>query len=210
MARPKGIVAEELSAIRGDYDPDKWARAPFSAARNYILFEFLLDTGLRADEVRLLRYGQLDEGREWIRNVRTKGRRFRNVYITSNMRPLLNTYLARREVELKRFYTVIPANLVDLLPVFISTYRCDPTQPESFLMGSKTLWRAIRTFSKEHMLHPHLLRHSYALDLLDSAHDIRLVAQALGHSDVRVTMRYTERQEEEVARALEHSRNAKK
>jgi integrase/recombinase XerC len=58
-------------------------------------------------------------------------------------------------------------------------------------------------------LHPHLLRHTYATELLEGSKDIRLVAQALGHSDVRVTMRYTERGNEEVASALEHTRNRK-
>ena len=33
--------------------------------------------------------------------------------------------------------------------------------------------------------------------------------QALGHSDVRVTMRYTERTDEEVAKAIEEKRLAK-
>jgi site-specific recombinase XerD len=52
-------------------------------------------------------------------------------------------------------------------------------------------------------LHPHLLRHTYAVDLLEDSKDIRLVAQALGHADVRITMRYTERSNEEVAAARE-------
>jgi integrase/recombinase XerD len=54
------------------------------------------------------------------------------------------------------------------------------------------------------------LRHTYATNLLDDSRDIRLVAQALGHSDVRITMRYTERGNEEVAEALEKSRSKKK
>jgi integrase len=41
---------------------------------------------------------------------------------------------------------------------------------------------------------------------LNDSRDIRLVAQALGHSDVRITMRYTERGNEEVAEALEKVR----
>ena len=72
------------------------------------------------------------------------------------------------------------------------------------------MWRAINELSLDKELHPHLLRHSYALDLLNSSNDIRLVAQALGHGDVRTTMRYTERSEEEIASALEKSRSSKK
>ena len=70
-------------------------------------------------------------------------------------------------------------------------------------MGAKTLWRAINEFSSEVALHPHLLRHTFAMDLLDSSKDIRLVSQALGHGDVKITMRYTERSDIEVAKAIE-------
>jgi site-specific recombinase XerD len=49
------------------------------------------------------------------------------------------------------------------------------------------------------------MRHTFAHRLLETTNDIRLVAQALGHSDVRVTMKYTERTDEDVARAMEDS-----
>ncbi|MCB0334283.1 MAG: tyrosine-type recombinase/integrase, partial [Bdellovibrionales bacterium] len=78
------------------------------------------------------------------------------------------------------------------------------------LMGAKSIWRAINELSTETKLHPHLLRHSFAIDLLDNSRDVRLVAQALGHSDVRVTMRYTERGDEALAEAVEAARNSKK
>jgi site-specific recombinase XerD len=115
-----------------------------------------------------------------------------------------------RERELKRYFAKLSPAKNKKLPLFISTYGADADKPESFLMGAKTIWRAINELSAEVHLHPHLLRHSYALDLLDSSKDVRLVAQALGHSDVRVTMRYTERSGEEVAAALEKSRQSDK
>jgi site-specific recombinase XerD len=73
-------------------------------------------------------------------------------------------------------------------------------------MGAKSIWRVIRNSSVQTKLHPHLLRHTYATELLGDSRDIRLVAQALGHSDVKVTMRYTERGNEEIAQALEQTR----
>ena len=105
--------------------------------------------------------------------------------------------------ELERFYKKLPMDLNKAHPVFISSYNCTPGQADSFMMGAKSIWRAINEMSAEIHLHPHLLRHSYALELLDSSRDVRLVAQALGHSDVRITMRYTERRDEEVAAAIE-------
>jgi site-specific recombinase XerD len=122
------------------------------------------------------------------------------------MREQLRDYLQLRERELTKFYAKLTRQQNDALPVFISTYKAQPGRPETFCMGAKTLWRAINELSAEVHLHPHLLRHSYALDLLNDSNDVRLVAQALGHSDVRITMRYTERKEHEIAMALEHSR----
>ena len=169
-----------------------------------------MDTGLRADELRLLRMAQLDDQLEWIKAVRTKGRQYRNVYITSDLREILKEYLKTRAVVLKKLWPTVSTKQDRALPVFLSSYACDPAKPESFLMGPKTLWRAINELSTQTKLHPHLLRHSYATDLLDSSKDIRLVSQALGHSDVRVTMRYTDRSDHEVAAALEQSRKKSK
>ncbi|RMG45154.1 MAG: hypothetical protein D6719_00625 [Candidatus Dadabacteria bacterium] len=206
---PKALSRSEIKSVRKRAILRLNDKDSFIRKRNKVLFEFLLDTGLRADEVRLLKLSQIDDNLEWISNVRTKGRRYRNVYITSKVRPILKQYLEERERELKRFYKKLPKARSRALPLFISTYNADPAKPESFLMGAKTIWRAINELSTETHLHPHLLRHSYALDLLSTSKDVRLVSQALGHSDVRITMRYTERNEQEIARALEKSRRRK-
>jgi integrase len=128
------------------------------------------------------------------------------VYITSAMREQLKLYILARKHELARCAPNLSQALDAKLPLFISLYRASPENPKSFEMGAKTIWRAIRSCSVDTRLHPHLLRHTYATELLEDSRDIRLVAQALGHSDVRVTMRYTERGNEEVAQALERTR----
>ena len=207
ILKPKSLGKDEIEEIRSFAQTRVSAKDSFSRKRNLTIFNFLLDTGLRADEIRLLKFSQLDEKLEWIKNVRTKGRRFRNVYVTSAMRTELQTYIELRKAALHKLFPNLTSAQDRALPLFISSYNAAPQDPESFLMGAKSLWRAIRDLSKERKLHPHLLRHSFASDLLNDSNDIRLVAQALGHSDVRVTMRYTERRDEEVAEALESSRN---
>jgi integrase/recombinase XerC len=182
----------------------------FTRVRNRMLFLLLLDTGLRADEVRLLTRGQLTDDLEWLQNVRTKSRRYRNVYITSAVRTDLEHYLSRRETELKRFFSKLTLSSDNSLPLFISSYGADAGKPLSFRMGAKSVWRAINELSNETHLHPHILRHSYALELLENSHDIRLVAQALGHSDVKITMRYTEQTDSALVHALESTRRGKR
>ncbi len=204
MQRPRSLSNAEQAAVRTVAHIRHESKESFSRARNAFILEFILATGMRADEVRTLTLGQLDETHSWLKSVRTKGRRFRTIYLSSNLRPHLTNYLTLRRQELKRHFGEHIAEPMDKsLPLFISGYRADNSRPESFRLGAKTLWRAIRELSAETRLHPHTLRHSFATNLLDASKDIRLVSQALGHSDVRVTMRYTERRDEEVAKAIE-------
>ena len=206
--KPQALSKTEIRAIRAKSKERRAQKDSFIRLRNDTLVNFLVDTGLRADEIRVLKRAQLDEKNEWIRNVRTKGRRYRNVYITSAIRPHLKKYLEARDRELKRYYTKLTRACDAVLPLFISGYGAVPGKPESFMMGAKTIWRAVHELSSGVDLHPHLLRHTYALDLLKHSNDVRLVSQALGHSDVKITMRYTERKDEEVAQALERARKA--
>jgi site-specific recombinase XerD len=210
IARPQHVSQDEITEIRERMQSTPTGKRPFSTIRNQTLLNLLLDTGLRADEIRCLTMAQLDDKLEWIRKVRTKGRRFRDVYITTEMRPALRTYLEARAQELARFFPKLSPSTNSRLPLFISSHGANPAQPHSFEVSPKSIWRIIRSCSVDTKLHPHLLRHTYAVDLLDTSRDIRLVAQALGHSDVRVTMRYTERGKEEVAAALEKSRKGKR
>lgn len=201
---PKSLEPHELENIFEKAHSRINNKNSFIRYRNQVILCFLLETGLRADEVRLLRMSQIDKQVNWIKNVRTKGKRYRNVYLNSKIQENLIPYLDRRQQELKKFFKNLNTQTDQKLPLFISTYKADPLEPQTFLMGAKTLWRAINEFSSEISLHPHLLRHTFAMDLLESSKDIRLVSQALGHGDVKITMRYTERSDLEVAKALEN------
>jgi integrase/recombinase XerC len=205
-SRPQSISPDEVVAIKQHAHSRSSEKHSFNSVRNEVLLALLLDTGLRADEIRSIRMAQIDQRREWIEQVRTKGRRFRKVYITEQMREPLKRYLVARDHELRRFFPNLSPATDGKLPLFVSTFKANPSNPKSFEMGAKSIWRAVRGYSVDTKLHPHLLRHTFATDLLDVSRDIRLVAQALGHSDVRVTMRYTERGDEEVAQALEKVR----
>ena len=217
--RPHGLNAEEISFLRlaaksaVAKDGDS-----FAPLRNRFLLELLLATGLRADEVRLLFVSQINDDLSWLKNVKTKGKRFRNVYIDSDIRDLTEEYLALRERELKSRFpliTQLSASELGRFPVLISFYSASISDASSFGLSSKSIWRIIADFgtkaqalseNKLSRLHPHKLRHTFAHGLLDSSKDVRLVAQALGHSDVRTTMRYTERTEDELASAIEAKR----
>jgi site-specific recombinase XerD len=203
VAKPKALSAHEVDRLQ-QFLLKEGASAPnFKALRDRVMVMTLLATGLRADEVRTMRRGQVDSKCEWFESVRTKGRRFRNVYIPSSLRPLLRDYLVSRETRLKRYFPDLKVSFDQQLPLFVSTYGADPSNPLSFQVGPKSLWRIVNRLSDKVSLHPHLLRHTFAIGLLNHTGDIRLVSQALGHGDIKVTMRYTERRSEEVAAAVE-------
>ncbi|MCB0323246.1 MAG: tyrosine-type recombinase/integrase [Bdellovibrionales bacterium] len=214
--RPRGLEPEEIALLRRAADArTQQKKYAFLAVRNRFLLELLLSTGLRADEVRLLYLWQISEDRCWLKNVKTKGRKFRNVYLDTSIRQLLNAYLDQREKELQRKYPSyrdLSAKERGRYPVFVSLYTARLGEPSSFGLAPKSVWRIISDFGRtaralgDHRftnLHPHKLRHTFAHGLLDTSRDVRLVAQALGHSDVRTTMRYTERTDEQVALAIE-------
>jgi site-specific recombinase XerD len=218
LAQPQGLSAQEVQLLREAARLEENEKLDdYSALRNRFLLELLLATGLRADEVRLLTRGQISEDHNWLRNVKTKGKRFRNVYLDTAIRAHLAQYLIAREAELDRKvpgFSELPQQERMKYPVLLSLYQVTPGDPSSFGMSPKTIWNVIDRLGKKAValhgsgisaLHPHKLRHTFAHGLLNTSNDIRLVAQALGHSDVRTTMRYTERSDQEVAKAIEHA-----
>ena len=218
QTKPQSLTDVEIDLLRQAATPTSTEMDSFVNYRNYTLLEFLLSTGLRADEARRLKLKQVSTDLKWLRDVQTKGKKFRNVYLKEHLRPIFDKYLKKREDLIHGLLAEKPLlqpEDLPLVPVFISLRGVQYRNPNSLALAPKTLWRIISDIGEKAQalsptplssLHPHLLRHTFALGLLEVSHDVRLVAQALGHSDVRTTMRYTERQDEEVALAIEKKR----
>lgn len=218
QTKPQSLTSQEIALLREAATPPTDEGLSFATYRNYALLEFLLSTGLRADEARKLKMKQVSADLKWLKDVQTKGKKFRNVYLEEQLRPIFSDYLKRREEMINEMVLakrLLQLEDLPLAPVFISFRGLKFRNPQSLSLAPKTLWRIIADIGSKaqalsptplNSLHPHLLRHTFALGLLEVSHDVRLVAQALGHSDVRTTMRYTERQDEEVAKAIEKKR----
>lgn len=218
LSAPKGLSEEEIKILK-DVISIPEENPGFKKVRDKFLIELLLATGLRADEVRLLTFGQIDKNYSWLTNVKTKGKKFRKVYLNKQIKEELTLYLQHRNNELLEKFPAFFSfddKSKNKYPVIISSFKADLSKPDSFTLNPKTIWKIISKAGKKAQiesknelpsLHPHRLRHTFAHGLLDSSKDVRLVAQALGHSDVRTTMRYTERGDEEIASAIEASIN---
>lgn len=221
IAKPHGLQDNEIQLLlRAADELCTQNKQTFTTIRNRFLLRLLLSTGLRADEVRLLVMNQIANKHKWLKNVRTKGKKFRNVYLDSHIRLDLQDYLTcRMNFLIEQFPRCKDMSSAEMgsFPVLLSAYNGDPTQPSSLGVSPKTIWRVISNigqaaqslalnltpYNEMPNLHPHKLRHTFAHGLLDSSKDVRLVAQALGHSDVRTTMRYTQRSDEQLAVAIE-------
>jgi integrase/recombinase XerD len=217
MLRPKGLSATEINLlIRAAAELSVEEQESFVAIRNEFILHLLLATGLRADEVRRLVLSQISEDRQWLKNVKTKGKKFRNVYLDTEIRSKLERYLIIRRAEFLTKFPLLPQGDEPSYPLFLGFRGAILSDPSSFLLNPKTIWSILSNFglaanirylATVSPIHPHRLRHTFAHGLLDSSGDVRLVAQALGHSDVRTTMRYTERSDEQIAQALEKKRD---
>jgi integrase/recombinase XerC len=163
----------------------------------------MLHTGLRVDEIRILRVGQLADDFTWLYDVRTKGRKFRKVYIPQFLTDYIKEFLACRDQEVRIKLPRLAPSLDSRLPLFVSLRGANPQDLSTFRLNEKSIWRVVHGVGASLGIHPHLMRHTFAHRLLETTNDIRLVAQALGHSDVRVTMKYTERTDEDIAKATE-------
>jgi integrase/recombinase XerC len=219
VERPKALAITEmhelesklLDSLKENYhmllleiDNTKLREKLFKKLRNSTLISCFIGTGLRSDELRVLRCDQVSDDIQWLINVRTKGRKFRKVYLPKQLQEPLKNYLELRTRYLQESLLTSYSPSIDRqLPLFVSIYKATLKDLTSYRLNPKTIWQIVRTHSLSTTLHPHLLRHTFATDLLDSSNDIRLVAQALGHSDVRVTMKYTERTDDAVAEAIE-------
>lgn len=150
--------------------------------RDKALMEMLFSTGLRVSE--LCKLGRDDinlERREF--GIIGKGQKQRIVFISDRSALWLGKYLTVRSDTYK--------------PLFIR-YKggSDPTSGnEDMRLTPRSVQRAIEKYVRAAKLPvkatPHVLRHSFATDLLMNGADLRSVQELLGHKNVATTQIYT-------------------
>lgn len=184
MARPKKLpkvlTAEEQRALVARPNPRY-----VSGVRNRCLIRVALEAGLRAGELVALKPEHLDMRTCRLVVREGKGAKDRVLWVTDDLRDLIGTWLERRPESVWLF----------------------PTRD-----GGQINTRYLRTMVKHYAIKagiaeaervtPHVLRHTFATDLLRETKNIILVQKALGHSDVSTTMIYTHVQDDELEAAL--------
>jgi site-specific recombinase XerD len=150
--------------------------------RDKAILETLFSTGLRVSELVSLDREQVNLKRgEFM--VRGKGDKERIVFLSGSAIEAIAGYLAARKDE--------------FAPVFIHAGGTKDTfeDGEYQRLTARSVQRIIKKYAKQSGITkdvtPHVLRHSFATDLLINGADIRSVQSMLGHSSITTTQIYT-------------------
>lgn len=152
--------------------------------RDRAIMETLYSTGLRVSELARLNRNQVDlDRREFM--VRGKGRKTRIVFLSDRAVESISEYLKAREDNFD--------------PLFLN-YRHgkkgeDITTGEKRRLSTVMIEYLVRGYARHagiiKKVTPHVLRHSFATELLINGADIRSVQEMLGHASITTTQIYT-------------------
>jgi len=151
--------------------------------RDRTILEVLFSTGLRVSELVALNREQANiQSGEF--GVVGKGGKGRVVFLSKNAKTWLDLYLAKRSDPYR--------------PLFIrysGPKGNEGLTDESLRLSARSIERMIDKYRKMAgitiRIGPHILRHSYATDLLSHGADLRSVQEMLGHKNIATTQIYT-------------------
>ena len=146
------------------------------ALRDRAILETLFSTGLRLAELCALNR-TIDLKRGEI-SVRGKGDKLRVVFLSEGAKKAIKDYLDKRtDIEGALFLSLDKSNK--------AIGRITP----------RAVQRMVDVRAREagipKKIHPHLIRHSFATDLLINGADVRAVQELLGHANISTTQIYT-------------------
>ncbi len=148
--------------------------------RDRAMLELLFSTGLRVSELCSLDV-DIDLSRDDF-SIRGKGDKVRVVFISDAARAAVRAYLkARTDMEQALFVNI---------PFVGKTEKSTPSR-----LTPRSIERIIKVYAAKagitKKVTPHVMRHSFATDLLSNGADIRSVQQLLGHASIVTTQIYT-------------------
>ncbi len=155
--------------------------------RNRAIMEFLYSTGLRISELTSLNRDQINLERGEFQ-VRGKGQKMRIVFLSERAKDWIIEYLEMRDDGYE--------------PLFLNHRRARKKKDGAVTMKGEhrrlteyTIQEMVRRTAYEagivKKVTPHVLRHSFATELLINGADIRSVQDMLGHASITTTQIYT-------------------
>jgi len=147
--------------------------------RDRAILELFFSTGLRISELTGLSIDDVDLTRDEF-SVRGKGDKIRVVFLSDTAKDAIRAYLKQRK------------DMDDAL--FIQYGKMQKGQKE-LRLSPRAVQRMLKqcavTAGITRKVSPHVLRHSFATDLLSNGADLRSVQALLGHANIATTQIYT-------------------
>ena len=170
---PNFLQSDELQKIFDSIDIE----TPLGI-RNRLIVELLYASGLRVSELASLTIDNINIHTKEIR-VLGKGSKERIVFFGDYAKKYLELYLEQsRPILLDKNKTKI----------LLLNNNGDPLSTRGIQM---IIDNVVRDASLKHNISPHVLRHTFATDLLNNGADLKSVQELLGHSSLSTTHIYT-------------------
>ncbi len=164
---------------------ERFRRAPVNTdgiigLRDKAIIELLFATGMRVGEASKLKMDQINLKRDEF-TVKGKGSKHRVVFLSDEAKRAIQNYMRARS---------------DVSPyLFVGHDRAKGSRGTPGPLTPRSVQRIVEKYATEagitKKITPHVLRHTYATDLLRNGADIRSVQAMLGHESITTTQVYT-------------------
>lgn len=175
---PRALSQSTIAALCTPLD-DELPLNQLTNIRNQAIIEFLYSTGVRNMELITATVGQISPDLRYCWIKTRKGGNDRIVFLGKYARCFLYQYLTARRINCKDRGTSKNA------PLFLSNYN----RP----MNKRTLTRIVKNLAIKRIgspVTPHMIRHTFATDMLRGSSCLRTVQKMLGHTSVNSTIKY--------------------
>lgn len=171
----------DLDLISSD-DLERLMQAPdgkeVKDLRDKAILELLFSTGLRVSELCSLN-NDIDLSRDEL-SVRGKGDKVRVVFVSQEAKDAVKEYMKKR---------------TDMDEALFVQFGRGSASKKSLRLSPRSVERIVKHYAIKagisKKVTPHVIRHSFATDLLQNGADLRSVQALLGHANIATTQVYT-------------------
>jgi len=180
LAKTGGRDLDLISSAELDRLMDGPKGETLTALRDKAILELFFSTGLRVSELCGLNQ-DLDLSRDEF-SVRGKGEKVRVVFLSESAKKAVSDYIKKR------------GDMSDAL--FVSYSKSNKKGSKDLpRLTPRSVERMVKQYAVKagitRKVTPHIIRHSFATDLLENGADLRSVQALLGHANIATTQVYT-------------------
>jgi integrase/recombinase XerC len=151
--------------------------------RNYLILDMLILLGIRASEITAIKLQDINISRGDIL-IHGKGSKDRLLPLTTPLMRELQDYIAYTRVIL-----INKSRQENFSDILLLNKNGDPLTVRGL---QKILISLVKKTGETYKIHPHMIRHSFASEMLKNGADLRVIQELLGHESIKTTQKYTQ------------------